>query len=51
MLTIFGSIAQPFIKATLLKNNTRLLALILFYDKIADGIAYGLLSCVIYKIK
>ena len=50
MLNIFGVITQPFIKATLLKNNTSVLALIMFYEKIADKKAYIVLGCVIYTI-
>ena len=48
MLTIFGAITQPFIKAILLKNNTRVLEVIMFYDTRAYNIAYIVLSCVIY---
>ena len=50
MFTTFGTITQPFIKVSLLKNKTRVLALILFYDIIAEKIAYGVLSCVVYSI-
>ena len=50
MFTTFGAITQPFVKATLLKNNTRVLSLVMFYDTIADKIAYIVLSCVIYTI-
>ena len=32
MLTKFGEITQPFIISTLTKNNTRVLALIMFYE-------------------
>ena len=35
MLTTFGAITQPFIKYTLLKNKTRVLELIMFYEKIS----------------
>ena len=33
MYTTFGGITQLFIKATLLKKNTSVLALIMFYEK------------------
>ena len=46
----FGEITQPFIKATLLKNNTSMLAFIIFYETIAYNKAYRVLSCVIYTI-
>ena len=36
IFTTFGVITQPFIKATLPKQNTSVLALILFYDTIED---------------
>ena len=32
MKTTFGSIAQPYIKTTLAKNKTRVLALLMFYE-------------------
>ena len=54
MYTIFGEIIQPFIKATLAKNSTSVLYLILSYDTGADNPnkAYKVMSCVIYtKIK
>ena len=50
MFTKFGEITQHFIKTTLLKNNTRVLELILFYEKIPGKIVYRVLSCVIYTI-
>ena len=50
MFTTFGEITQPFIKATLAKNNTSVLALIFFYEKIADKKDYRLLSYVIYTM-
>ena len=52
MLTTFGAITQPFIKYTLLKNKTRVLELIMFYEKGADNTwkAFRVLSCVIYNI-
>ena len=48
MNTKFGAITQPFIKAILLKKNTRVLEVIMFYDTRAYNIAYIVLSCVIY---
>ena len=50
MNTTFGEITQPFIKSTLTKNNTSVLAFVMFYDTIAEKKAYGVLSCVIYTI-
>ena len=50
MLNTFGAIKQTFIKATLLKNKTRMLALLLFYETRSDNIFYRVLSCVIYTI-
>ena len=50
MYNIFGEITQPFIKATLAKNNTRVLELIIFYETRADEKYYIVLSCVIYSI-
>ena len=52
MYTTFGEITQPFIKATLLKKNTSVLSLIMFYDKRADNPnkAFRVLSCVIFTI-
>ena len=32
MNTTFGPITQPFIRATLAKNKTRVLALLMFYE-------------------
>ena len=48
----FGEITQPFIKNTLSKKNTRVLALIMFYETIGDNPKkyFRLLSCVIYTI-
>ena len=48
----FGEIKQPFIKATLSKNNTSVLALIMIYDTRADNPKkyFKVLSCVIYTI-
>ena len=48
MYTTFGEIKQTFIKSKLLKNNTIVLALIMFYETISNRIAYRVLSCVIY---
>ena len=50
MLTTFGAITQLFIKAKLFKNNTRVLALLFFYETRADKIAYRVLSCAVYTI-
>ena len=50
MFTTFGAITQPFIKIHIVKNKTRLLASILFYETRAKNIAYRVLSCVIYTI-
>ena len=50
--TTFGEITQPFIKATLSKKNTSVLALIMFYETRADNPkkAFRVLSCVMYTI-
>ena len=50
MYTTFGEITQPFIKATLAKNNTSVLALIMFDETISDNPKkyFMVLSCVIY---
>ena len=37
MYTTFGEITQPFIKATLAKNNTSVLVLIMFYETRSDN--------------
>ena len=52
MQTIFGEITQPFIKATLLKKNTSVLALKIFYEKRVYNPkkCFRVLSCVIYTI-
>ena len=52
MYTTFGEITQPFIKSTLSKNSTSVLASIMFYEIRADNPkkAYRLLNCVIYTI-
>ena len=47
----FGPSTQPFIKAILAKNNTRVLALLMFYETRKNPKkAFKVLSCVIYKI-
>ena len=46
----FGAITQPFIRDTLSKKKTRVLALSMFYETRAENIAYRVLSCVIYTI-
>ena len=50
--TTFGEITQPFIKATLSKKNTSVLALIMFYETRGDNPKkyFRVLSCVVYKI-
>ena len=52
MYTKFGNITQPFIKTTLLKKNTSVLALILFYETIGDNPKkyFGVFSCVVFII-
>ena len=52
MYTTFGEITQHFIKATLSKNNTSVLELIMFYYIRADNPkkAFRVLSCAIYTI-
>ena len=52
MFTTFGEITQLLIKATLVKNNTSVLALIMFYDARAYNPKkyFSVLSCVIYTI-
>ena len=52
MYTTFGETTQPFIKATLAKNNTSVLALIMFYETISDNTKkyFIVLVCVIYTI-
>ena len=47
MLTTFGAITQTFIKSTLLKKKTIVLALLIFYETIAENLAYKVLTCVI----
>ena len=50
--TTFGEITQPFIKATLSKKNTSVLALIMFYETRGDNPKkyFRVLSCVVYSI-
>ena len=50
--TTFGPIIQPYIIATLPKNKTRVLALLIFYDTRVDNPkkAFKVLSCVIYTM-
>ena len=52
LFTTFGEITKPFIKATLAKNNTSVLALIMFYEKRAYNPKeyFKVLSCVIYTV-
>ena len=52
MYTTFREITQASIKATLSKNNTSALALIMFYYTRADNTKkyFRLLSCFIYNI-
>ena len=50
MFTTFGEIMHPFIKSTLAKNNTSVLALIIIYETRADKKYYIFLSFVIYTI-
>ena len=48
--TTFGAITQSFIRSTLLKNKTRMLALLTFFKTRAEKISYRVLSFVIYTI-
>ena len=50
MFTTFGESTQPFIKATLFKNKTIVLELLMLYEPRSEKIAYRVLSCVIYTI-
>ena len=50
MNTTFGEITQPFIKATLAKNNTSVLALVMFYKTRAEKKYFRVFSCVICTI-
>ena len=50
--TTLGEITQPFIKATLAKKYTSVLALIMFHETRGDNPKkyFRLLSCVVYSI-
>ena len=52
MNTTFGELTQPFIKATLSKNNTIVLELIMFHETRGEKPKnnFRVLSCVIYTI-
>ena len=52
MNTTFGKFTQPFIKATLSKNNTSMLSLIMFHETRGGNSKkyFSVLSCVIYTI-
>ena len=50
MKTTFGAITKKIIGATLSKNKTRVLALLIFYETRAENIAHRVLSCVIHTI-
>ena len=51
MRNTFGAITQPHISKSLAKNNTRVLALLMFYETINNPHkVFKLLSCVIYTI-
>ena len=51
MKTTFVAITQPHIRTILEKNNTRVLALLMFYDTISNPKKiFKVLSCVIYTI-
>ena len=51
MNNTFGPITQPFFRYTLANNNTRFLALLLFYDKRKNPMkSFKVLSCLIYTI-
>ena len=52
MYNTFGEITQPFIKATLSKNNISVLELSMFYETRGDNLrkSFRVLSCVIYSI-
>ena len=50
MKTTFGVITRPFIRATLLKNKTRVLELLMFYETREERIAYRVMNYVIYTI-
>ena len=48
--TIFGTITQPYIRATLSKNKTRVLTLLILNETRAEKLSYKVLSCVIYTM-
>ena len=50
MSTAFGAITQTHIRATLSKNKTMVLALLMFYETKEEKITNKVLSCVIYTI-
>ena len=51
MNNTFGSLTQPFILKIMTKNNTSVLALLIFYETIKKSEKYfRALSCVIYTI-
>ena len=51
MSATFVPITKPFIRATLTKNKTRVLALLMFYEKRKDPKkSFKVLGCVIYTI-
>ena len=52
MYTAFGEITKPFIKYTFSKKNTRVLALIIFYETRVDNPkkVFRVVSCFIYTI-
>ena len=51
MNNTFGPITQPYIRSTLAKNTTRVLALLMFYETRQNPNKYfKVLSCVIYTI-
>ena len=51
MNNTFGPITQTYIKSTSAKNNTRVLALLMFYESRNDPKKYfKVLSCVVYTI-
>ena len=52
MNTTFGALTKSFIKTTLSKTNTSVLALLMFYDTIGvkPNKYFRVLSCVIYTI-
>ena len=52
MKTIFGAITQPYLRTTLAKNNTRVLALLMFHDTRGENpdTSFRVLICVSYTI-